>query len=320
MDVLTYPETSKPYLQAFSREGIAPLYSGQAPLYFPSGKQSTRLMRERLALHCHDFYMCVPGVEYLSLKQYLWIALVRHHGRDAAMTIMPETFVLSAKRDLVRLTHKINQNLPMKMIAKGRGHNRKAVDVVNLSDLQNLRRSDGYVLVQELIACSDLLDGEIFNIRVYGIVNYFNGRLSGVVAREGKIIYSESAGNPITSNSVVKKDRLPRYTSQLFASATPLNETEFWSGVCSLFGKMVDSIADKVAASGALPNERFSQLVGLDIILDKHNVPLVLECNGRAQLRPTDAHDRVLKAGVFHDWVDSFLLGNSAPHLDWLDC
>lgn len=320
MDVLTYPETSKPYLQAFSREGITPLYSGQAPLYFPSGRQATRLMRERLALHCHDYYMCVPGVEFLSLKQYLWVALVRHHGRGAAMTIMPETFVLSAKSDLVRLTHKINLNLPIKMIAKGRGHNRKAVDVVNLSDLQNLRRSDGYILVQELIECSDLLDGEIFNIRVYGIINYLNGRLSGVIAREGKIIYSESADNPITVNSVVKKDTLPRYTSQLFASSTPLNETDFWSGVCSLFGKMIDSIADKTAACGALPNERFSQLVGLDIILNKQNVPLVLECNGRAQLHPTDEHDKALKTGVFHDWVDSFLLENSEPHLDWQPC
>ena len=320
MNVLTCETTSKPYLSAFLSQGFRPVHSGSAPIYFPATRNASKLLMERIALHCHDYYMRVPSVEQLCLKERLWISLVNAYGRDTAMTIMPETYVLGAKRDLIRLTQKINQNLPLKMIAKGIEHNRKSLRVLELPDLQKLRRSDGYVIVQELIECSDLLEGEIFNFRIYGLINFFNGELSSVIARAGKIIYSESKDNPITSNSVVINDRLPRYTSELFAKNTDLDEDVFWKGVCSQWQKMTASIADKVHACGYQRHERFSQLVGLDIILDKQNSPIVLECNGRAQLRPTDPADAALKSSVFHDWVDSYLLENSDPQLQWQEC
>ena len=177
-----------------------------------SGKQSMRVF-------------IIDGADEITAKNYLWKNMFNYHGLKKAKVLSPNTYLLSGPQkdtDLARLS---TDHVPGKMyILKKNVQRQTGLEITDNIDMIK-KNANGYVLVQELLEDSYLVNGRKINLRVYIIVVCHKDNTDVYVFDNGFMYY--------TKNKFVKglKDKdnhiTTGYVDRDVYDKNPLTHTDF---------------------------------------------------------------------------------------------
>lgn len=112
----------------------------------------------------------INGAEEITAKNYLWKNILEHHGINKATEIAPMTYILKGpykQNDLIRLKKDHYQG---KMYIMKKNIQRQ--EGIQITDDINkiIENKDDYVVVQNLLQDSYLVNGRKINLRVYIVI------------------------------------------------------------------------------------------------------------------------------------------------------
>lgn len=112
----------------------------------------------------------IDGADEITAKNYLWKNIHNHHGMRKARDISPNTYLLTGPQrniDVIRLKQ---EHVPGRMyILKKNIQRQTGLELTDNIDYIE-KNPGGYVLAQELLEDSYLVNGRKINLRVYVIV------------------------------------------------------------------------------------------------------------------------------------------------------
>ena len=311
---------SKQLYHLFQLNGLDPVIDGDSDVFFSFGKKSTQVLYKQIAEEKFKFFSKLPATEFLARKNSLWMSMVNAFGRQVTLEVLPKTYVTSSVGDRKRLESAVNCNGNEQYIVKGRKQKREGLKIVHSKEALKYFDDNDYIVIQEITPCSKLLDNQVFHIRIYFLLDYSNDVLKTYIVEQGKIIYSSNENEIITDNKIEPPSHLPIFTDDFFTFQNVVKENDFWTTITNYTNALTESIKDRIFSTEHSPDQKFTQLMGVDIILDENNKPKILECNAGPELLPKSPKDKELKEGVFHDWMKSFLLNQEPAKLDWTLC
>jgi hypothetical protein len=112
----------------------------------------------------------IDGADEITAKNYLWKNMYNYHGLRKAQTLSPNTYLLIGPQkdiDLARLnSDHVSGNM---YILKKNVQRQTGLEITD--DIDKIKKNlEGYVLVQELLEDSYLVNGRKINLRVYILV------------------------------------------------------------------------------------------------------------------------------------------------------
>lgn len=254
----------------------------------------------------HKVVMAVSGCDKIVSKSNLWILLNRQFGREESAKIIPESYILAYKKDLLLLkkdlktTQNTWENVNNEKNEKDE-ENKNKVDTYILK--KNLQRKEGlfltknrreilesykkgYKLVQKYIKNPLLVKERKVNLRLYLLIISYDGKNKAFLHQYGKCIYTAKPyddetldfENNITSfgldtniykNHPLTIDELFRYL-QVFTD-TELNFNQIKQLILTkihhIMKYIMIAVDTELGKSTNLKKAYCGQLFGLDFIL-----------------------------------------------------
>lgn len=112
----------------------------------------------------------IEGADEITAKNYLWKNIYNHHGFRKALSLSPNTYLLTGPQRNIDITRLKKEHYPGRLyIMKKNVQRQTGIHVTdNIDEILNSR--EGYVLVQEMLQNSYLVNGRKINLRVYILV------------------------------------------------------------------------------------------------------------------------------------------------------
>jgi hypothetical protein len=135
----------------------------------------------------------IDGADEISAKNYLWKNIRDHHGLDRAKQLSPNTYLLVGPSRDLDISRLIKDHYPGKMyIMKKNIQRQTGLEVTD--DIDKIKtNSDMYVLVQELLEDSYLVNGRKINLRVYVVVVCHENQTDVYMFNNGFMYYTKKS-------------------------------------------------------------------------------------------------------------------------------
>ena len=277
-------------------------------LYMPCGYNNVeREMAENIFYGKYIFGL--RGCDRIVSKNSIWSILETTYGRPFASKIMPETFVLSDKKQLEmafnQINNKINlickKNLQRKLGLKFAG---------NKKELEECVKED-FKIAQRFMKNTLTIKDRKMNIRIYYVIKKEADKLTFYLHRNGKILYTNkktggeiSFDTHITSyqmdSDIYKNDALPHSIDDLRKFLGKEKSNEIWAKIEEKMALLSRAIAHVFYDKMHYNKVRF-QLFGVDVIVDENGEPFILEINKGPDMIPKCDQDESLKRIVYED-------------------
>jgi hypothetical protein len=133
----------------------------------------------------------IKGADEITAKNYLWKNICDHHGLNKACDLSPNTYILSEpqrSKDLVRLD---KNHYPGKLyILKKNIQRQTGIEITD--DVEKIKNnSDRYVIAQDLLTNSYLVNGRKINLRVYILVVCYKDNTDVYMFNNGFMYYTK---------------------------------------------------------------------------------------------------------------------------------
>ncbi|MFC2109479.1 hypothetical protein ACFLRU_05990 [Bacteroidota bacterium] len=296
---------SQRYLEILNRNDLeVTLEAEKWEVYFPltdksEGNQLIGLERIK-AKHIG----VVTGTDCLINRSLVWINLVNSLGRQEASSIMPETFVLSNKKDLRRLKSDSRNHF----ILKNNRHRRQGL-LLAASVEQVLDEKDKYDVVQPLITNLKRYKGASFNLRVYLLLTLHENELKAYIYYEGVCVYGKSPEKGIAFfDRMVTHARngipqgFPELMSDLLEELE-INYQTFFLSLSLKINKLLDSAVHQFGKLENLEQAHCFQVFGVDILMDTNNTPIICEVNKGPSMKSKNENHGNLKNEMLEDML-----------------
>jgi hypothetical protein len=112
----------------------------------------------------------IDGADEITAKNYLWKNIHNHHGINRAKQLSPNTYLLTEPQRAIDLKRMEKEHYPGRLYILKKNIQRQTG--LEITDDINVIKSNpkGYVLAQELVQDSYLVNGRKINLRVYIVV------------------------------------------------------------------------------------------------------------------------------------------------------
>ena len=138
----------------------------------------------------------MEGVDEFTAKDRMWKHLLKYHGREKAITICPQTYILVGSdraEDIERLrADHVDGRL---YIMKKNLQRQEGLHITSSID-EIIENKGVYNLAQELLTDSYLINGRKINLRVYVVVVCNRNRRQVLVFDDGFMYYTKNLFNP----------------------------------------------------------------------------------------------------------------------------
>lgn len=133
----------------------------------------------------------IDGADEITAKNYLWKNILNHHGLRKAMSLSPNTYLLTGPRKDIDIARLEREHTPGKMyIMKKNIQRQTGLEITD--DIDMIKKNpEGYVLAQELLEDSYLVNGRKINLRVYIIVVCYKNNTDVYVFNDGFMYYTK---------------------------------------------------------------------------------------------------------------------------------
>ena len=266
----------------------------------------------------------IDGCDKLVSKNNLWKMLVNQYGKDTSKTIMPYTYIISNKEDIIEFKNKYKKNKNQKrFILKKNLQRKKGIYLSNnyYDILKTIYNDKKFKIIQEFKE-SFLVKDRKFNLRIYYLVVCKNNHKQFYYHSEGKCIYANKNSHKsfnIDSNipNIYDKnyngydDDRPFYLNELY---TYLDSKGIHHNLKKKIEKVLNLLSNTLTNSickiEKLKKYNLFQLFGLDIIVDANLNPYILELNKGPDLKIgaldniADSKDYKMKQHVLEDMFE----------------
>lgn len=268
------------------------------------------------------------NTDHMVSKLALWKYLKLRHGIYNASNIYPYTWDLTSPSDVEVFVKQYDKN--KLYVTKNNKQRQEGISIH--TSLDSILGSIGdYILVQELLQDPYLIAGRKINLRVYVLVirdNYGNATVQ--VYNDGFMYYTPELFEK--ANPDFKRNITTGYIDRQVYKENPLTHGDFKKWLddggrdLTVFEKYV-----KKQYGGLLSNYVFSQIYqqlkcvfesfedvvgidsqgvnfqiyGVDVAIDQHLKPMIMEINKGPDLTAKDGRDRDLKIGMCTDVLES---------------
>jgi hypothetical protein len=270
----------------------------------------------------------IDNADEISGKNSLWSHLVSAYGREYAMRIMPNTYVLSDVDDR-RLFEKEYDPNKLYILKK----NIQRQEGLLITDDKNVILNgdkENYVVVQELLQDPYLIDGRKINMRFYLLVICKDGDIDAYVHNNGFMYYTadkfkagtKETGPNITTGYIDRQvyvdnplthEDLRRYLDDrnrvlnkeeisILMNSDRISDVLFESAY-NVLSDAVASMRGKICHQGHLKSAISFQLFGADIAINDRLEAQVMEINKGPDLGAKDERDKQVKYSVVTDML-----------------
>lgn len=269
----------------------------------------------------------VHDADKMVAKDDLWKYIVKQYGLNKATTLMPMTYVLNDNNDITKFKSEFKPtNL---YILKKNIQRQEGLKITNSLDEILNAKSNGYVLVQELLQDPYTIGGRKINLRCYILVVCKDNSTDVYVYRNGFMYYtkdpfvknSKDVGSNITTGYVDRwiykvnplthddfKEYLDKSTrinlnnaeKSIKAKGLKINKVVF-DNIYKLLHDVLLAYIGKICTGDKLKTHVTFQLFGADIALDENLNAKIMEINKGPDMGAKDERDSILKHDCIRD-------------------
>ena len=255
-------------------------------IFMPKTKRLKKSVLEAQKNGHFEMIQAYPNIHQFVSKSHLWINLILSLGFNTAFRFAPNTYILRVARDIQRLKKEYDPNETY--LLKGNKQRRRGIK--KLESLEQLDQIDTteFVIVQKLIKNSYKIKEHRFNIRFYVIFRSYQNDHFYQLFSDGKMIYTKAEGDIeqlyISSNENYH-DELPHSYQAFQKYLKDLGEnTELMNKMILHLIRSIFSKCSPKMTEGISPEIKFTELFGVDILIDENLHPKILEINKSPQM------------------------------------
>lgn len=241
------------------------------------------------------YIYAIEDCDKLVSKTSLWKILKSYYGRKEASKIMPETYLLKNKND--KNLFKSIFNPKETYIMKNGKQRKQGIKLTN--NINEILTTKDYFLVQKMIE-SHKQNGYKYNFRCYLLIICKDANTQFFLHNKIKYLYTK---NKATTNKLIKEEHItdsysmnkdiykdnPRY----------VRDEQIYKKIHDLLKKVVSALPNQICQK--IKNNTRFQMFGVDIVLDEHLNPYILEMNKGPDMKPKDDEDHKIKKKVIED-------------------
>ena len=248
----------------------------------------------------------VHGCDLIVSKNNIWKLLENKYGRNEAINIMPETYILSNKNHMEMFKKTYNPNNVY--IMKKNIQRKKGLLLTSDYDLITNNDDDKFRIVQKYMKNTFMINKRKLNLRIYLLIVVKNNKLTSYYYKNGKCIYTNKDYNNsldleenITSLnmdvSIYKKNPF-----DLFELCKYLGNDKYLILLNNLKNnlKKLENCYKNILLKLNINNNNntYFQLFGLDYIFSKELDVYLLELNKGPDMSSKNDKDYILKSRV----------------------
>jgi hypothetical protein len=296
-------------------------------LYFPCGYDDIKKEIEEMEVLPNAKYFIINNCDEMVAKEWLWINVKNHYGRDYARTILPNSYVLYDTNDLKLFDKEYDKSKIY--IMKKNIQRQEGLKITNDKNEILGGFKNQYVIVQELLQNPYLISGRKTNMRFYVLVVCSGPNLKVYVHNDGFMYYTKvpfklnsleidpnvTTGyierqvykeNPLTHDDLREyldnpiRQNLLDVEKVIRAQGLKVSQVCF-SRIYQTLRTIFTAFVGRICKPSKLYNNVSFQLFGVDVAVDNNLNVSIMEINKGPDLNAKDDRDSELKHGVVQD-------------------
>lgn len=268
----------------------------------------------------------INNSDEIAGKNSLWLNLVKKYGRDKAKLLSPTSYILYDLDDMNLFQKEFD---PTKLyIMKRNIQRQQGLKITNDKNEISKGFFSNYIIVQELLQNPFIVNDRKINMRFYVLIICQNKEMNVYVFDDGFMYYTKM---PFIKKSLEDGPNITTgYIERWIYHVNPLTHNDFktylddddrsktkpeldiinhgsklsnivFDRIRDLLIQVFKSFDQVVCVGSQLDKFVTFQLFGVDIAIDDHLNPMVIECNKGPNIEAHDQHDGELKHKVIRD-------------------
>lgn len=251
----------------------------------------------------------VRGCDLIVSKNNIWKLLENKYGRENAINIMPETYILTNKNHMQLF--KKDYNSKEVYIMKKNIQRKQGLLLTNDYELITNNNDDKFRIVQKYIKNTFMINKRKLNLRIYLLIVIKNNKLKSYYYKNGKCIYTNKDYNnslELEENITSLNMDLKIYKKNpfdLFELCKYLGDEKYLILLNNLKNnlKSLENCYKNILLKLNINNNNntYFQLFGLDYIFSNNLDVYLLELNKGPDMSSKNNKDFILKSRVYED-------------------
>jgi len=260
-------------------------------VWFPDGynKIDEKLNKIKIK-NDEQLIFAIPGCDNVVSKYNVCKTLYDFYGKDKAMKIIPESFLLDKKEDLKFLKE------GERFILKKKVQRKEGLKITSDIKEVKLAYKDDYLIAQKLIK-PFLINGRKVNLRIYVMVVLHNDKLELYVNDYGSCIYTkdkyDEKSDDFEHNITSYKMELDVYDDnpltleqfRTYLNDNNIDSNDFFNKINNNLSLFIMSMKDQLG-NNKFKKNKCVQIFGVDFIIDENMNPYLLEWNKGPDMKP----------------------------------
>lgn len=254
----------------------------------------------------------IKGCDLLVSKNNVWKLLENKYGRSNAKQIMPETWILSNKKQMELFKNNFSEK-NMYIMKKNLQRKEGLLLTNNLEEIIN-NNDKKFRIVQKYMRNTYMINKRKVNLRIYLLIIYKNNKLTSYYYKNGKCIYTNkdyTGSNKLEENITSLNLDLNIYEKNPFDLFELVNYMDKKKYVI-----LIENIKNNLKKLEIMYRSMISnlnknnnknvhfQLFGLDYIFDNDLNVYLLELNKGPDMTSKNDKDYVLKYRIYEDLLN----------------
>lgn len=169
----------------------------------------------------------IDGADEITAKNYLWLNILNYHGYNKARTLSPNTYVLTSDHKVADLARLVTEHKPGKLYIMKKNIQRQSGLLITDKVDDIISNKGSYVLAQEMLMDSYLVNMHKINLRVYVVVVCYKNRTTVYVYNNGFMYYTPKEFTPNPNNTSTDNHITTGYVDRDMYTVNPLTHVDF---------------------------------------------------------------------------------------------
>lgn len=291
-------------------------------LYLPNNYTFVEDELKSLTTKNNNYIFALDGCDLLAGKNNIWELLEKTYGRKITIKLMPETWILDNKAHIELIKNNYVKN---KIYILKKNIQRKNGILLTNDYNEIIKNIDSdFIVAQNYIKNTLLINNRKLNIRVYLLVINKNNKIHSYLYKNGKCIYTNKdykysldMEENITSlnldNNIYNINPLTLFELHDYLKNKNIDYNTIFNKICLNIKYLHHSYKNKIGTLNKFKNNTSFQLFGLDYIITSNLDVLLLEINKGPSMSSINSKDYNLKYKLFQDMFETVgLLENTS--------
>jgi hypothetical protein len=297
-------------------------------LFIPCSYNNINYEIEQMPKVKNGKYFIIEDCDLMIAKEFMWQIVVGYYGLSVAKTILPNTYVLNLKDDMIRFENEYN-NSNIYILKKNIQRQEGLKITKSLNDIKHAIK-DNYVIVQELLQDPYTINKRKINMRFYTLIVCENNKINIYIYNDGFMYYTKKKfkkntvdkdlnittgyidrqvyiDNPLTHSDLKRyldmNRKLSKSEIKIKNDTTNKLSNIFFDNIYKSLHDLFIPFIDKICQGKYFNNleQTTFQLFGIDVAINKNYKPMIMEINKGPDISGKDERDKNIKLNLLRD-------------------